>query len=537
MDNCGIENTVVANVPGYAVYSNNFTLTPHCGSFDINLAHSSNGAGGETFWLQKFDPATSSWGHPGTGIAYVDGTAPTSLNSYSVANNFTTLNLTFNGTFRILKRFESFENGSVGATKNCIEVIREFEFTGIFAITGFEKVTCNGELSDIRVLTNGVPPLTYKIIAKNGLPFLVDNGNNSIFTNLEAAIYTFRVQHSCGHIAERPIDVNLLPSLVNANQPGDLATCDDTSNDGVEAFNLLDQNASILGTQNPADYQITYHLSAADAATGNNPLPYTYTSGNQEIFARLKYIASANCFDIVSFQLAVYPLPVPDMKNIWHICDGNTLTITAEPGFDYYHWSDGSSVFSGQTYTVTQPGAYTLTVSDGQCEGTLSITVELSNPAVIRDIEISDWTDTDNTITVLLDGAGVGNYLYSLDNIHFQGSNTFTDLPPGFYTVYVKDDNGCGMTDENVVLLNYPKYFTPNGDGYHDFWKIRFSEAEPHLKTYVFDRYGKVITGFLPNSAGWDGTLNGEPLPSTDYWFVVIRENGKTFRGHFAMKR
>ncbi|HYD92771.1 MAG TPA: T9SS type B sorting domain-containing protein [Flavobacterium sp.] len=53
----------------------------------------------------------------------------------------------------------------------------------------------------------------------------------------------------------------------------------------------------------------------------------------------------------------------------------------------------------------------------------------------------------------------------------------------------------------------------------------------------MFDRYGKLITGFGPNSPGWDGTLNGKKLPSTDYWFVVKRQNGKEYKGHFSMIR
>ncbi|HEX9979873.1 MAG TPA: T9SS type B sorting domain-containing protein [Flavobacterium sp.] len=39
---------------------------------------------------------------------------------------------------------------------------------------------------------------------------------------------------------------------------------------------------------------------------------------------------------------------------------------------------------------------------------------------------------------------------------------------------------------------------------------------------------------------GWDGTFNGQPLPSTDYWFTVqYSEQGvaKEFKAHFSLKR
>ncbi|MGK4569401.1 T9SS type B sorting domain-containing protein [Flavobacterium sp. 3HN19-14] len=87
------------------------------------------------------------------------------------------------------------------------------------------------------------------------------------------------------------------------------------------------------------------------------------------------------------------------------------------------------------------------------------------------------------------------------------------------------------------MLLNYPKFFTPNGDGFNEKWQIKFAVFEPGMQIYIFDRYGKLITGFDSESQGWDGTYNGHPLPSDDYWFKVIRADGTIYRGHFTMKR
>ena len=82
----------------------------------------------------------------------------------------------------------------------------------------------------------------------------------------------------------------------------------------------------------------------------------------------------------------------------------------------------------------------------------------------------------------------------------------------------------------------YPKFFTPNGDGYNDVWKIQLSEKEANLTVKIFDRFGKLLKA-LDNTTGWNGTFNGRELPSTDYWFTVIRADGKEYRGHFALKR
>ncbi|KIX19932.1 hypothetical protein SY27_15505, partial [Flavobacterium sp. 316] len=147
------------------------------------------------------------------------------------------------------------------------------------------------------------------------------------------------------------------------------------------------------------------------------------------------------------------------------------------------------------------------------------------------------WNDDNNTITVLLTSNSEGDYDYSLDGINFQSSNTFNGLDNGEYTVHIRDKNGCGEVSGEVYLLMYPKFFTPNGDGYNDFWKIKFSENEPSLTIKIFDRYGKFIKQLGANSQGWDGNYLEKPLPSSDYWFIVTRENGKEFRGHFTLKR
>jgi gliding motility-associated-like protein len=72
---------------------------------------------------------------------------------------------------------------------------------------------------------------------------------------------------------------------------------------------------------------------------------------------------------------------------------------------------------------------------------------------------------------------------------------------------------------------------------YHDRWRIKFSIYEPNLLVNIYDRYGKIVGSFDAKGEGWDGTFNGAALPSTDYWFVVKREDGRELKGHFAMLR
>ena len=40
-----------------------------------------------------------------------------------------------------------------------------------------------------------------------------------------------------------------------------------------------------------------------------------------------------------------------------------------------------------------------------------------------------------------------------------------------------------------------------------------------------------------PSEDGWDGTFNGALMPTDDYWFKVNLQDGRTFMGHFTLKR
>ncbi|MCF6132459.1 hypothetical protein L1S31_09180, partial [Flavobacterium sp. WG47] len=93
------------------------------------------------------------------------------------------------------------------------------------------------------------------------------------------------------------------------------------------AFDLTANNSVILGSLSPADYDISYHTSQADADSGSNPIPnptaYCPSSalGTYHIYASI-YLISYNChvvkpFDLIVDNCAVTPHTVPDLT----LCD------------------------------------------------------------------------------------------------------------------------------------------------------------------------------------------------------------------------
>ncbi|WP_338375994.1 T9SS type B sorting domain-containing protein [uncultured Flavobacterium sp.] len=328
-----------------------------------------------------------------------------------------------------------------------------------------------------------------------------------------------------------------LYELPIAYQPQNMHSCD-TANDVTEIFDLSQQTAIVLGSQSPTDFTVSYHQTQQEADNNTNPLPanYSSTQPSKTIYVRIENVLSTTCYNTTSFQLIIHPNPVLNINQTYTICEGNPIVISAPSGFSSYNWSTGST--SNQAI-ISQAGQYTLTVTKDYgtiiCSTTENITVVNSNVATITEITTEDWTDNNNVISIFANGDG--DYEYSLNGITYQDSSVFTNLVSGQYTVFVRDKNGCGIQTDSIYLLIYPKFFTPNNDGYNDYWKIKFSNDEPNIKTEIFDRYGKLIHVINGNLNSWDGTFNGTTLPATDYWFIVTRENGKEFRGHFTLKR
>jgi gliding motility-associated-like protein len=113
-------------------------------------------------------------------------------------------------------------------------------------------------------------------------------------------------------------------------------------------------------------------------------------------------------------------------------------------------------------------------------------------------------------------------------------------VAPGIHTVYVRDDkNNCGIVSRLVSVIGFPKFFTPNNDNFNDSWQVNgiSSQFQPNTKIYIYNRYGKLIKQLDPLGPGWNGTFNGQNLPTSDYWFEVTLQDGRIFRSHFTLKR
>ncbi|MBO6607165.1 T9SS type B sorting domain-containing protein [Psychroserpens sp.] len=345
----------------------------------------------------------------------------------------------------------------------------------------------------------------------------------------------------CTNIAELTLQAS-----TTASNNAVLEECDyDGNEDGFTSFNLNDATDTVLFGL-PPNLNVTYYETYENALLEDSPLGLTFTNTipyNQTIYARVENVN--DCYGVSEIQLTVFELPNIEIQETLYYCLNSfpeTITLTGGliddiPNNYYYEWSTGEDEFEIE---VNEPGTYTVRVTstDG-CFKDRTITVLPSDIATITDIEVTDATEN-NTITVFVTGEGV--YEYALDDINgpYQESNVFEDVTFGFHTIYVRDiENNCGIVDELVSVIGFPKFFTPNGDEYNQYWQVKgiSSDFQPNSQILIFDRYGKLLVELDPLGPGWDGTFNGANMPASDYWFVVTLEDGRTFQSHFALKR
>jgi gliding motility-associated-like protein len=327
------------------------------------------------------------------------------------------------------------------------------------------------------------------------------------------------------------------------------SVCDDEIDselqDGMAPFDTSGFQAAILQGQTG----LVVNYFDADGTVLPSPLPNPFISSTQTIRAEVRNSLNANCVAEVAIPLVVLANPSVVLTGTELLCtddlrasreiDAGLVNVATQNEFTYT-WFFNNVLLPDETnyvLTVDEEGTYTVAVENQNgCSSTRTIAVTASNAAIIENIKIIDFS-ANNTIEITVSGSGLGVYVYNLNGGSYQESPIFSALLSGIYQIGIQDLKGCTTVFETVYVIGAPKYFTPNADGYNEYWNISFLDPSLNLKITIFDRFGKLLKQFNAKDQGWDGTYNGQPLPATDYWFTVEFQNGRNFKGHFSLVR
>lgn len=291
---------------------------------------------------------------------------------------------------------------------------------------------------------------------------------------------------------------------------------------------------------------------------------------SQTIIVRAYHPANQNCYSEATFRVTILNEPQINLPETEVLClDENGLQSPIIMGMDLgngykYDWTpdndpDGDGIENAE-FVITKPGTYELkifqTLANFECGGSTVYRTEVSESFVPLEIIPTLFQESylmwaENHIEVIVNGNQNPNahYEYSLDSLYgpYQESPLFENVPAGLHTFYVRNKLGCGdpLKSKTIAVVQYPNFFTPNGDSINDKWNVidlGNTVITQNPQIFIYDRYGKMIAQLTPNSEGWDGQYQGVDLPATDYWFTVEyhdtnKNENVQFKSHFSLVR
>ncbi len=375
------------------------------------------------------------------------------------------------------------------------------------------------------------------------------DGSNYINTSQNETIYVVVTEPTTNCTKQSELILEISNSqIIDYNPPTE---CDEIgSEDGINTFDLNSFSNVILAGL-PASVTISYYETLNDAVLETNEIstPYNNTTPySQTLYARAE--SNNDCFGISQVQLTINQRPQIGLDETQYYCLNNfPITQQLNTGLignpsDYtFSWSSGQTT---ENINIDAAGVYNVTVTNTitGCQKTRTINVEASNIAtILQPIYISDGNLFQNLVEVF--ATGEGTYQYALQNqdgeiIGYQDTGIFYNIPAGIYKLLVKDIKGnCGIVTQDISVVAFPQFFTPNGDNTNEYWQVYgVNEIFQSKSTiHIFDRYGKLLAQIDPTGLGWDGTYNGKPMPTNDYWFSVKLEDGRIYRNNFTLKR
>ncbi|PQB06357.1 hypothetical protein BST83_03565 [Polaribacter filamentus] len=408
---------------------------------------------------------------------------------------------------------------------------------------------------------NTIYKVTYHrnlIEAQNGA-----NPLNSPFSNTTAnrqTIYVrvFNADTQCANgISNFDVIINPEPTFETISN---LSECDnnddfDDANGIIQTIDLDGKIAEILGTsQDPDDFNVTFHSSKANATSGNSAIssPYENLFATETIFVRIQNKRTGCVNDDAFFDVIVNLLPDFTVTTPQILCLNNMpLNIKVENprGVYTYEWKNTNgttlNTVSADNINITVKGTYTVTATTTNgtsCSRTETIVINESNIAILDISFITIVDETNNigsqnnlsiSIDILSNDLGPGDYQFAIINMDdntrtpfagFQDEPLFENLEGGIYKILVNDKNGCSPdTTLLVSVIQFPKFFTPNADGDNDYWVVKGANKTfyPNSSINIFNRYGKLVAQIAIDGQGWDGTYGGKRLSSDDYWYNI----------------
>jgi gliding motility-associated-like protein len=275
----------------------------------------------------------------------------------------------------------------------------------------------------------------------------------------------------------------------------------------------------------------------------NYQYPEFYTPVSKTYTIQVVAYSGDNCLSTLSKTVAIKAIPQLQFTSIPPVCaDVIPFQVTQA---SVVNGLTGTSVFSGKGINSSgmfNPATATVGIDSIQyrftaansCINTIKQAVEVyALPKVNAGPD--RFLLEDGTLTLAATASGINlGYAWSpgvaLNNTAvLQPEASPTDDIT--YKLTVTTGQGCKAWDDMFITVlkkpGVPNTFSPNGDGIHDRWEIKYLDTYPGATVEIYNRYGQLVFKSTGYTKSWDGTYNGKPVPVGTYYYIVNPKNGR----------
>ena len=340
------------------------------------------------------------------------------------------------------------------------------------------------------------------------------------------------------------VNLTLIVDDVEGTEEIDLFVCDDNLN-GIQEFNLE------LAANETSFIPTSFYRSINNALQDVDRINNTTNFINTEPYLQTIYFRTSEgdgCGILGILDLRVNNLPFEfDDQQVFYCVEDSPNPIQIAPSvpeniinnYEYFWPATNQETFA---INVNETGTYQVLVTEiaTGCSSLQNIIVSNSGLPSFN-VLVDDGDEEANSLFIEInENDSLGDYEFAIENPSgpYSDNSLYEDLPPGFYDVFIRDKNGCGIAKRTVGLIGLRQFFTPNNDGINDTWNVAGLSANRNAIVRIFDRFGKLLIQFTAqNRPGWDGTYNGKLMPNNDYWYAVEVDDGRVLTGNFTLKR
>ena len=245
---------------------------------------------------------------------------------------------------------------------------------------------------------------------------------------------------------------------------------------------------------------------------------------------------SIGCLGTDEIYITKEILPDPFLKKAYQICEGTSVFLTPDPGYESYQifWKNN---MQSSTIEAFETGEYISYMQSAHCKDTFVVNVEkIDTPdAKIVDLRGEDKYCFDLESTTLKVFSSYSNLDYDWNGLSRDEELEIND--EGIYRVDVSNHFCTSSYSHSIEeyckgKLYLPNSFTPNNDGLNDLFTPVINEYITNYNFRIYNRWGELIFKTNQISEGWDGRVNREIAEIDAYVYKIsyqyLSETGGT---------